>query len=47
MVDSFLEKASIHSFTVHLLNASSMPEFELGASNLIIKKEPIKPPCPH
>lgn len=37
MVDSYLEK------TTHLLNASSMPEFELRTSNLIIKRNQ-KPP---
>lgn len=39
MVGSDLEKVSIHSFTMHLLNAYSMPEFELGARDLIVKKE--------
>ena len=39
MVGSDLENVSIHSFTMHLLNAYSMPEFELGARDLIVKKE--------
>lgn len=38
MVDSYLEKASIHSFTMHLLNTPSKPESELGARDLIIKR---------
>lgn len=39
MVGFDLENVSIHSFTMHLLNAYSMPESELGARDLIVKEE--------
>lgn len=45
MVDSYFEEASIHSFSMHLLNAYSVPDFELGATDLLGRRNK-ETPCP-